>query len=50
MKSSYISHYQKPPTKRVQYVDGTNRDVNNYTLEDWLNFGDEELKKYFNTK
>jgi hypothetical protein len=50
MKQAYINHYKKLPTKRVQYVDGTNRDVNNYTLEDWLNFGDEELKKYFNTK
>jgi prophage antirepressor-like protein len=47
MKQEYIKRYNKPPEKREQYVDGTVRMVNHYTLKNWKDFGDEIIQKYF---
>lgn len=49
IKKKYIERYGEPPSQREQYVHGTIRSVNHYTVKNWEECLDAVLKREFLT-
>lgn len=47
LKAKYKELYDENPPRRQQFVKGTIRMVNHYTLKDWIDFGDDLMEVYF---
>lgn len=48
MRQAYFNKHNKAPPQRQEYVNGTVRQVNHYVLSDWLDFGDDLMRTFFN--